>query len=329
MGTVAPASAYWWTGAASGASGPMGREHGPLTTRGRDFIDEDGREWPFVGYAIHYLINQMFDPDPEKIHRVLDEPIELGFNTIICVDLHASDWKTQNGRRCTPLEHPDWYQQYERMLDVAMERKIRLADATWADVQYMPKSFDQQQHWRLVNDIRKGRWNIFARTGNEWPSNGYYPLDFPYPDMQGVLCSHGSHGGKRNPLKPFLDWEEFELRRDLPKMFVDAPLRQLNDGDYEGATGPINRPLVSIEPIVFNDTNPDEVGDDDRSTDPRVALELAMLTACCAGGGFHASLGMDAKRLGPIARQCAEQYVRGLRTCFLRPLAALDFQGHH
>ena len=121
--------------------------------------------------------------------------------------------------------------------------------------------------------------------------------------MGGVLCSQGSKGGEENPHFPYLHFCEFELRRDMPKMFVDAPLRQLMDGDFPGPA--TNRPTVSIEPILFNDTNPDHVGDE-RSTDPRVALELGVLTGTCAGG--------------------AEEYFRGLTAGFVRPLAALDFQ---
>ena len=105
------------------------------------------------------------------------------------------------------------------------------------------------------------------------------------------------------------------------------------DGDFtqpDGSRGPAtNRPTVSIEPIFFfNDVNPDHVGDK-RSTDPRVGLELAWLTGGCAGGAFGASYSLECRRLLPHARHIAEEYFRGLTAGFVRPLAALDFQGAH
>jgi hypothetical protein len=186
-----------------------------------------------------------------------------------------------------------------------------------------------------------GRPLLFARKGNEMDHNGWHQNDpiYQFPaDMGGVLTSNGSIGEDMPPRIPYLQWCEHELRRDLPKMFVDAPLRQVMDGDFvqddpgtpqHGKKGvPTDRATVSIEPIFFHHVNPDSVGDP-RSTDPRVALELGLLTGLCAGGAFGASDGLECKRLQPLARQCAAEYVRGLRASFQRPLARLDFQGDH
>src|SRR4026208_741114 len=37
------------------ATNRNGQEHGTLRTRGRDFVTEDGKEWQFRGYTMHYL----------------------------------------------------------------------------------------------------------------------------------------------------------------------------------------------------------------------------------------------------------------------------------
>jgi hypothetical protein len=143
-----------------------------------------------------------------------------------------------------------------------------------------------------------------------------------------VLCSQGSRGETRNPVTPYLDFVEFEVKRKLPKMFLDLPLRQMMDGDFAGPA--TNRPTINIEPMYFADTNPDHVGDD-RSTDPRVALEMGVMMAACPGGGFGCSLGLECKVLpaGSISDQCAREFIRGLKAGFVRPFAALDFQGDH
>ncbi len=304
----------------------VGFERGQLHTAGRDFYTEDGQPWQFRGYSVHYAINAMFPNSGLDIDGVLDEMVELGYNTLVSIGMHASPWKTANGWRCTPIEHPDYFIKLAELFDKVAAKGLRIAHAPLADMQHLPSSFDKQKFWRDSCAVMAGRWNVIARKGNESRHNGWHQNDYQYPNMGGVLCSQGSKGGEQNPIQPYLDFEEFELRRDLPKMFVDAPLRQLNDGDFHGATGPINKPIVSIEPIFFHDTNPDHVGDE-RSTDPRVALELGVLTGTCAGGAFGSSHSLECKRLQPLARQCASEYSRGIRAAFLRPLAALDFQG--
>ena len=290
-----------------------GKEHGQLHVEGRDFYTSDGRPWHFRGYTMHYLINQMWNG--ADLDRVLDEPIELGANVLISIGLHCSPWKTANGWRCTPLEHPDYFEQLGRLFDRCAERRIRIAHAPLADVQFYPG--DIQLFWLRSCAVMRGRWNVIARKGNESAHNGWNEHDFRYPNMQGVLTSQGSKGGEANPVEPYLDFCEFELRRDIPKMFVDAPLRQLMDGDFPGLA--TRRPTVSIEPIFFHHMNQDHVGDQ-RCTDPRVALELGVLTGLCAGGGFGASDGLDCQRLQPVARQCAEEYFRGMTAGFQRPL---------
>ena len=291
----------------------MGQEQGQLRVSGRDFITDDGQPWHFRGYTMHYILQQALKG--VDIDAMLDEPIELGANVIIGIGLHCSPWKTQHGWRCTPIEHPNFYEKLAELFDKAAARKIRIAWAPLADVQFYPG--DVQDYWRRSCEVMKGRWNVIARKGNESRHNGWSEDDFTYPDMGGVLKSQGSKGGEDNPHVPYLDFCEFELRRDIPKMFVDAPLRQLMDGDFPGPA--TNRPTVSIEPVFFHDTNPDHVGDS-RCTDPRVALELGILTGLCAGGGFGASDGLECKRLQPKAREIAEQYFRGMTAGFQRPL---------
>lgn len=304
---------------------PIGKESGFLHVEGRNFVTEQGQPWQFRGYSSHYLQNCFVGGYPTHfINDVLDQINEYGYNTIISIGHHNSPWKQANGWAYGPHTDPNYFHNLGKLLDLCADKKIRVAHAIMADMQFA--TFDPQWFFRESCAVLAGRWNVLARKGNENKHNGYDPRNFAYPNMGGVLCSQGSHGDQVNPYTPYLDFCEFEVKRSLPKMFLDLPLRQMMDGDFAGPA--TNRPTINIEPMYFADTNPDHVGDN-RSTDPRVALESGIMMAACAGGGFGCSLGLECKVLAPgsISDQCAREFIRGLKAGFVRPLAALDFQG--
>ncbi len=304
---------------------PMGGESGFLHVEGRNFVTDQGQPWQFRGYSSHYLQPCFVGGYPtHAINDVLDQIVEYGYNTIISIGFHNSPWKQANGWAYGPHTDPNYFNNLAKLLDLCADKRLRVAHAIMADMQYAP--FDPQWFFRESANVLAGRWNVLARKGNEHKHNGYNPLNFSYPDMHGVLVSQGSHGAEVNPVTPYLDFCEFEVKRALPKMFLDLPLRQMMDGDFAGPA--TNRPTINIEPMYFADTNPDHVGDH-RSTDPRVALESGIMMAACAGGGFGCSYGLECKVLSPgsISDQCAREFIRGLKAGFVRPLAALDFQG--
>lgn len=300
---------------------------GFLRVDGRNFVTEDGKPWQFRGYSSHYLLNCTIGGYPcDNLDDVLDQIVDYGYNTVITIGLHASPWKVANGWALTPINHPEYFVKLVEMFDRCAAKGLRVAHAVWADAQYMPSSFNKQAFWNQSCDVMKGRWNVLARKGNESLHNGWNENDYNYPDMGGVLYSQGSKGAEENPHVPYLHFCEFEVKRKLPKMFLDLPLRQMMDGDFAGPA--TNRPTINIEPMYFADTNPDHVGDK-RSTDPRVALESGIMMAACAGGGFGCSLGLECRVLSEdsISDKCAKEFIRGLKAGFVRPLAALDFQG--
>jgi len=308
-----------------------GQESGWLHVQGRDFATDQNEPWQFRGWSAHYLLNCLIGGYPcDPIDAVLDQVVDYGYNTLVTVGMHASPWKVANGWALTPLTHPDYFVRLAQLFDKAADRKLRVAHAPLADMQHY--TGDKQAFWRESCAVMRGRWNLLPRKGNEDYSNGWHPNDYPFPhDMTGLL-SQGSRGEgtnpRYNPYYPYLDWVEYEVVRKAPKMFLDLPLRQMQDGDFAGPA--TNRPTVNIEPMFFADTNPDHVGDA-RSTDPRVAREMALMMGACAGGAFGCSLGLECRVLpeGSISDQCARAFIQALKAVFLRPLAALDFQGDH
>lgn len=310
----------------------VGEADGPLHIEGRDFKTPSGAFWQFRGYSIHYLPNCVaggYACDP--FDAVLDQVIDYGYNTLVTIGLHASPWKYANGWAFNPLTHPNYYQIIEAMFDRAEDRRVFLAHAILADVQHY--AGDPHDLFRRTCEIARGRKYVLLRKGNEDLSNGWHPNNYPFPtDMGDVLLSQGSRGEGTNPSRdpffPYLDWVEYEVIRKFPKAFLDLPLRQMMDGDFAGPA--TNRPTVNIEPMFFADTDPDHVGDR-RSTDIRVAREMGLMMAACAGGAFGCSLGLECRVLpsGSLSDQCARAFIEALVAGFKRPLAALDFQGDH
>lgn len=307
---------------------PVQEETGPLHVEGRNFVTASGQPWQFRGYSSHYLLNCFVGGYAcDHIDDVLDQIKEYGYNTVITIGMHASPWKFANGWALTPYTHPDYFKQLNGLFDKCEDKGLYVAHAPLADMQHLSPNFPKQYFWNESCAAMRGRWNLLPRKGNESKYNGWFEGDYHFPaNMGGCLLSHGSRGAQVNPYYPYLDWVEFEVKRSLPKMFLDLPLRQMMDGDFAGPA--TNRPTVNIEPMYFADTNPDHVGDS-RSTDPRVALESGIMMAACAGGGFGASLGLECKvlREGTTSDLCAKEFIRGLKAGFVRPLAALDFQG--
>lgn len=297
----------------------------------RDFyVDPNGdgarRPWLFAGYTMHLLPVLMFRPGgTDLVRAALDEPIRYGANTTVVIGLHASPWKDEHGYRCTPIKHPDYYEKIGELFDLHAERGLRCAFAIWADLQYMAPSFDARAHWRRMCGILRGRWNVFARKGNEFRANGWEPADWEFPaDMGGVLCSQGSAGigpgADVDPIVPYLDFAEYETRRDMPKAMYDAGtgMRQIMDGDTASGGPPTDRPTINVEPPFFHETDHDEYGDA-RWTDPKLALELGRVTSAnCAGAAFGASASLEAKPLGRNAARCADAFFRGLWAGFVR-----------
>lgn len=298
---------------------PVGEEHGFIRARGIEFVDENDRPWPFLGYTIHTWLNTLILDGPEAFNRMLDEPIELGYNTILGHAMHLAPFKTgwPQATRLDPVEHSNFYDKLAEGFDIAAARKIRIANGIFADLQYARPGFGAKQHFLRCCEVMRGRWNVFARKGNEPGVNGWYVGDYTFPDMQGVLTSQGQAGVDTPPDRPFLDFVEYAPTRGW-KWLLDSGsgMRQIHMGDTQW--GRVDVPLINAEPQFFHDGRTDEVGDD-RLNDPKLALALGVATTSnCEGGAFGASHALIGRRLQPRARECASEFMRGARAGFVR-----------
>jgi hypothetical protein len=297
---------------------PMGMEQGQLRVRGRDFVDEQDRPWLFAGYTAHLLPSLV--KKGQDIRPLFQEARNYGANTVIPICCHLSPWKREHDFLVDPFE-PGWQNWLSIMCEIAAQERMRLAPAILADVQGYSTS-QQQRIIDMASEVFRGRWNVIARKGNESNVNGWDPERLHFPDLGGVLSSHGSQGqdgqGSIRPYRPFLHFTEYELRRDWHKWMVDAGggMVELHEG-FEGWSK-VDVPILSIEPSFFHDSPQDKWGDH-RETDPVRALKLGVNTSAnCAGGGFGASDGLECIPLQPRAADCARAYFRGLWAGFVR-----------
>jgi hypothetical protein len=300
------------------ASVVMPRESGFIRARGTTFVDEQDRPWAMKAFAIHCWLNPLVDSEA-AFQAMLDVPQALGYNTILGHTLHASPWKYQNHLQLNPVDRPDFFDLLARGYDICAGRGLRVANGCWADAQYLPSTFDRQAHWRTWCDVTRGRWNLFARKGNEPGVNGWDHRDYTFPDMGGVLCSQGQAGIGTPSLFPYLHWVEYAPTREPHAWLKDSGfgMRQIHSGDTGGWPG-VPVPLVNTEPQFFADTNPDDVGDH-RLTDPKQALDLALaIFSNCEGGAFGGSRSLEGKPMRERERQCAEQFIRGATHGFQR-----------
>jgi hypothetical protein len=208
------------------------------------------------------------------------------------------------------------------MFDIGAEEGMRYAHAVAADFQYGLSDDEKRRIWREECEIISGRWNLFARCGNETGVNGWDPSLFDRPNLHGVLQSAGSTGIGTPPAQQYRDFSEWESRR-TPDSGWHKCLDDAGAGIYEQHVGygdqrAIPVPIVMIEGQFFADTDPDHVGDR-RSTDPQRALQYGLqIGASCAGGAVGTSLGLEGKLDGDVAAECARQQLRGMRAAFLR-----------
>ena len=300
------------TGASSDVGGFI-RAGGP--DRCPYFIDEDGKPWLLAGYSMHLALP--FMKNGGDISPIIEEAKRYGYNTGITIGSHLSQWKLDNGFYFDPLasDANGWL---ERLLDAGAEQAFRFAHAVLADQQ--GRTLDQQRRSIAAQgSVMRGRWNVFARKGNESNVNGWDPFALDFGDLGGVLQSQGSSGEGNVPHTPYLHFSEWESRRQpFHKSMDDSGAGILEQNEGYGSYPPWKCPIVMIEGKYFHD-NPTDKWGDHRDTDPALALQQGLeIGANCAGGGFGASDGLECLPLGPTAAECARQQARGMRASFLR-----------
>jgi hypothetical protein len=196
-------------------------------------------------------------------------------------------------------------------LDLLAQYGLTCEFTVFADAQQvMSRLTEQQAHWARVCDTIRGRPGVFVSLVNEWKKNGIDPFRFQRP--RDLIVSQGSGLGDEPPPMPGWSYREWHGRRDWPKVLFSN-----EDAWYVGAGYNARGALVfPAVPVVMNE----DIGfaeapsPNRRSTDPQVARVIA-LTAVAWGAGatFHCEDGIFSRPLGPIQRQCAAAFFKGLR----------------
>lgn len=296
---------------------------GFIRTNGHDLVTADGLPYLFACYTVHTMPANLWRGD--DVGRIMDEAKSYGYTSLLPICCHRSDWKKANGYEFDPLKPEFKFQEtLATMFDMGKARGLGFAPAIIADGQGYSRE-ELLRIWAMACEVMSGRPEIIvARIGNEWGANGYYPMDFPLPDLKGVLCSRGSVGTGAPPFPAYWHVAEWSSRREPTYKAIDdcgAGVLELHNGytDRDGEQiGPFNCPIIQIEPPYFHHTEFDDTGSR-RWTAPKLALALGVnISANCAGGAFGAADSLECRPLQPRAADCAREFLRGLKAGFVR-----------
>ncbi len=286
------------------------------------FQDDAGKPWQMVGYSA-YLLVSCVKKGQDIVPFLRNLKSYGGINTIVTLGAALSPWCVDNGFGFDPREQAT-KDAITAMFETCEAEKLRVCHMVASDFQYGGLSdADKTRIWNEQCDLMWGRWNLFAACGKEQNVNGWDPSLFLRHDLGGVLQSSGSAGEGVAPLQPPRDFSMWETRNHLEGAGWHKVLDDAGAGMFEQNAGyagfPATKcPIVMIEGLHLADTNPDHVGDK-RETNPAKALQFGLqVGASCAGGAVLTSLGQEGKFDGAVAKQCAMEQIRGMRTAFLR-----------
>lgn len=294
----------------------ISNEAGFIRRDGRRFQDEQGRRWQMKGYTCQTLTAEV--AHGRDIDACLDEAVELGYNTIVSLCMDMSEWGAAHGFGVDPRD-PNWQGWVETTINKCEERKLRIFPAMFQQAQGL-SSNEKRTVWDHYCVVIRGRKFVIGRMGNEKNVNSWDPNELNMnPDLAGCLLSLGSYGIDNAPQPPRRDIVEWEPPRSpRAKAFSDSG----GAGYYmiDGYPGfpKVDEILICVEPPFFHESQFDWWGDE-RWHDPNDALTLGLnIGANFEGGAFGSSASLECKKNGPIARECAKQFLRGLEAGFQR-----------
>jgi hypothetical protein len=254
---------------------------------GPTFVDELGRGWIWKGCTDFLLFKQHLDG--QDVTPLLRDRASAGANLVRVLGM------AQNITRFRPQEYPDYFDRLGPFMDLVADNGLYVELTVFADAQLiMSSSADQHQHLDRVVSVVRGKSNVFVELVNEYSKNGVDPRLFNKPD--GVLCSRGSGQTDEAPPQPPWDYITFHARRDPPKAW--------NDVNPDNVRWPPGPPWVTDEMM--------KAGVD--VSDPSRFFQAGIFAGLANGATFHSQEGVESRPFGPVARACAMEFFRGLKS---------------
>lgn len=139
------------------------------------------------------------------LRRVLQQRADLGFNSVRIF----TEYDIPGIGRFRREEVRDLYALIGRVADEAANYGLYVNAVAYTGI-------NDPTHWQALGEVAKARTNMRLSLVNELDANTDEPdhlgrvFDLSlHSKIDGVLCSHGSNGSDRPPVRPWWDWEEY------------------------------------------------------------------------------------------------------------------------
>lgn len=303
-------------------------ESQPLHRDGKVIRRADGTIFDYRAFSWFAAFHRFALGQMDDLEEQADDWVGLGYNSarvFALFDAHGIGKASGTGE-CSPRTVPNFYALWRMFVEWCAQRGIIVVAVYCADCDarsdgtggLMTNPADVQAHIDRMDAALEGAWNVLRQGANEpfknlekvasyrFRRDGTQPLDFGIETVEFGASTMdaadwvGKHDHKR---------DDFEFPRD-PRSIDEL---------REGFDWVVNGVVVGH----FNGTGTGVAADEpmgaaafprsgSRSSDPQKFRE----TAACArlmgmGSCFHSDDGIAARKLEPVQRACAEQWIVG------------------
>lgn len=283
-------------------------EHGWLRRDGLKVLDEDGRVWRQKGTTAFQLLRQACAG--ENIQPFINDQVAqgarefrvfgmfdpwIGTFTLARDDLPTYDACLLGLTRTLAAQH------------------LRLFYTVFADAQnVMPATSDQQRFLAHVAALLADEWNARGELCNECAKNGVDPSQFQKPAVR-PLWSRGSGLAATDPSAPAWDFADYHEARDdeYPRKNECRPYMDDGGSPIRGV------PCFQSEPMGAAEIDqPGKRAGAINGDASQAVRDFGQMGANFGlqgpGGVFHSDAGITGDLMGPVQRQMAAAFFRGL-----------------
>lgn len=266
-----------------------------LVVHGQVFQQADGTPWTAIDSSSFQAVEKCLTG--QDLTAVFGQLRDVGFNMIRVFGM------CRNLFDLNPTHFPNFYDRLPALLHAAAAYGLRTNFVVFPDCALvMPRLEDQLAHWQRIGDALRpvassclvSLVNEVEQTPNQMNTDAFAPL-------AGLLCSHGSHGSRQAPVRPWWDFEEYHTNNE--PQFWREPHNGMEFS--QGAEGIV---ASGVPMLITENRRPD--------LDP-VASHFGDAAECAAllvaGSCFHSIPGRTSDLLSGHDLECARAWVAGVK----------------
>lgn len=286
-------------------------EHGWLRRDGLRVLDEDGKVWRQKGTTAFQLLRQACAG--ENIQPFIDDQVAQGAREFRVFGMFDPWIGTFTLARDDLPKYDGCLLGLARTLAA---QRLRILYTVFADAQnVMPATADQQRFFAHVAGLLADEWNVRGELCNECTDvskNGVDPSQFQKPAVR-TLWSRGSGLGAGDPANPAWDFADYHEARDdeYPRKNECRPYMDDGGSPVRGV------PCFQSEPMGAAERDqPNKRAGAINGDASQAVRDFGQMGANFGlqgpGGVFHSDAGITGELMGPVQRQMAAAFFRGL-----------------